>query len=87
MKICIFGAGAIGSYIGAEIARAGADVTLVARGPHLKAMQSKGLIVRKSTEEFKINLPCTENPAELEAQDFIIITLKFWANLSKLVPN
>lgn len=76
MKICIFGAGAIGSYLGAEIARTGADVTLIARGLHLKAMQSNGLIVRKSAEEFSINLPCTENPAELEEQDFIIITLK-----------
>ena len=43
MKICIFGAGAIGGYLGAKLAAAGADVSLVARGPHLAAMQSDGL--------------------------------------------
>ena len=43
MKICIFGAGAIGGYMGAKLAQAGADVSLVARGPHLAAMQAKGL--------------------------------------------
>ena len=43
MKICIFGAGAIGGYMGAKLAQAGADVSLVARGPHLKAMNDNGL--------------------------------------------
>ena len=42
MKICIFGAGAIGGYMGAKLAQAGADVSLVARGPHLAAMQAQG---------------------------------------------
>ena len=43
MKICIFGAGAIGGYMGAKLAQAGAEVSLVARGPHLAAMREKGL--------------------------------------------
>ena len=43
MKICIFGAGAIGGYMGVKLAQAGANVSLVARGPHLAAMQDKGL--------------------------------------------
>ena len=43
MKVCIFGAGAIGGYMGVKLAKAGADVSLVARGPHLAAMQEKGL--------------------------------------------
>ncbi|MCE8421309.1 oxidoreductase, partial [Rhodovulum sulfidophilum] len=43
MRICIFGAGAIGGYMGAKLAAAGADVSLVARGPHLAAMQARGL--------------------------------------------
>jgi 2-dehydropantoate 2-reductase len=43
MKICIFGAGAIGGYMGVKLAQAGADVSLVARGPHLAAMKEKGL--------------------------------------------
>ena len=44
-KFCIFGAGAIGGYIGAKLAKNGADVVLFARGPHLKAMQERGLKV------------------------------------------
>ena len=43
MKICIYGAGAIGGYLGAGPALQGADVTLIARGPHLAAMQENGL--------------------------------------------
>ena len=43
MKICIYGAGAIGGYLGVQLARAGADVSLVARGAHLAAMRESGL--------------------------------------------
>ena len=43
MKICVYGAGAIGGYMGAQLARAGADVSFVARGPHLAAMQANGV--------------------------------------------
>jgi 2-dehydropantoate 2-reductase len=45
VKIVIAGAGAIGGYIGAQLARVGADITLFARGPHLAAMSSHGLRV------------------------------------------
>ena len=51
MKICIYGAGAIGGYMGAELARVGADVTLIARGPHLAAMKEKGLTLLIGDEE------------------------------------
>jgi 2-dehydropantoate 2-reductase len=43
MKICIYGAGAIGGYLGVQFARAGADVSLVARGAHLAAMRAHAL--------------------------------------------
>ena len=43
MKICVFGAGAIGGYLGGMLARAGCEVSLVARGPHLAAIQKNGL--------------------------------------------
>ena len=43
MKICIFGAGAIGGYMAVKLVQAGADVSLVARGPHLAAMKANGL--------------------------------------------
>ena len=45
MKICIFGAGAIGGYMGVKLAQVGADVSLVARGPHLEAMKKNGATI------------------------------------------
>src|SRR6201991_2260256 len=76
MKICIYGAGAIGGYLGVELARAGADVSLVARGAHLAAMRSHGLKLQIGGEERVIAPRCTDNPAELGAQDVVIICLK-----------
>jgi len=76
MKICIYGAGAIGGYLGARLADAGADVTLIARGPHLAAMKSVGLRLRTGSEEIVTRPRCTDNPAEVGPQDYVIITLK-----------
>ena len=45
MKICIFVASAIGDFMGVKLMQAGADVSLIARGPHLTAMKAKGLIL------------------------------------------
>ena len=76
MKICIFGAGAIGGYMGAKLAKAGADVSLVARGPHLAAMRDKGLTLIEEGERFTVPVTASEDPAELGPQDYVIITLK-----------
>ena len=54
MRIVIAGAGAIGGYIGARLAKAGADVVLFARGPHLKAMQERGLRVQSAEGDFEV---------------------------------
>ena len=58
MRVCIYGAGAIGGYVGAQLALAGADVSLVARGPHLKAMQQHGVRLRIGTEERVARVTC-----------------------------
>ncbi len=76
MKICIYGAGAIGGYLGAKLAMAGADVSLVARGPHLAAMQSNGLTLLEDGERHNVQVTASENPAELGVQDYVIVTLK-----------
>ena len=76
MKICIYGAGAIGGLLGAELALAGSDVTLIARGPHLEAMQNDGLRLIKDGESLTANPLATDNPAEAGPQDYVIITLK-----------
>jgi 2-dehydropantoate 2-reductase len=76
MKICIYGAGAIGGYLGAELADAGYDVTLIARGPHLEAMRSKGLTLEIGGERKTVQVRCTDDPAEAGPQDYVIVTLK-----------
>ncbi len=76
MRICIYGAGAIGGYLGVQLALAGADVSLIARGPHLAAMQQHGIKLLIAGEE-RVAFPrCTDDPAELGIQDIVIVTLK-----------
>jgi 2-dehydropantoate 2-reductase len=77
MKICIFGAGAIGGYMAAKLAQAGADVSIVARGPHLAAIRSKGLtLLEEGADPVTVQLRASAEPAELGRQDYVIVTLK-----------
>lgn len=81
-KVCIYGAGAIGGYMGAMLAKAGADVSLVARGPHLAAMQANGLVLDMDGNRETVPVTASENPADLGEQDYVIVTLK-----AHSVPN
>ncbi|HBD35806.1 MAG TPA: oxidoreductase, partial [Cupriavidus sp.] len=76
MKICIYGAGAIGGYMGAQLALAGADVSFIARGPHLAAMQANGVRLLIEGEERVAKVRCASDPRELGPQDYVFITLK-----------
>lgn len=76
MRICIYGAGAIGGLIGAHLARSGEDVTLIARGDHLAAMRRKGLKVTGPGGAFTVTPRVTDNPAEVGEQDYVIVALK-----------
>ena len=76
MKVCIFGAGAIGGYMGVKLAKAGADVSLVARGPHLAAMQEKGLTLIEEGETTTVPVTASDDPAALGIKDYVIVTLK-----------
>ena len=76
MKICIFGAGAIGGYLGAKLAANGTDVSLVARGPHLDAMRKNGLRLIEETSETNVNVNASSDPQDLGEQDYLVITLK-----------
>ncbi|MEM9232148.1 MAG: 2-dehydropantoate 2-reductase [Pseudomonadota bacterium] len=77
MKICIFGAGAIGGYMGVKLAQAGADVSLVARGPHLAAMRESGLtLVEEEGGTTNVPVTASDNPEDLGPQDYVIVTLK-----------
>lgn len=76
MRVCIYGAGAIGGYVGAQMALAGADVSLVARGPHFAAMKENGLRLRIGGEEKVARVTATDDPAELGPQDCVFVALK-----------
>ncbi|WP_342641195.1 2-dehydropantoate 2-reductase [Rhodoligotrophos ferricapiens] len=76
MKVCIYGAGAIGGYLAFALAEAGVDVSIVARGAHLATIREHGLRLRKDGAERNIKLRAAENPEELGAQDYVVITLK-----------
>jgi 2-dehydropantoate 2-reductase len=76
MKVCVYGAGAIGTYLGAALVDAGCDVNLIARGPHLAAMREKGLTLEVGGETRNVAIPCTDDPHSLGPQDYVIVTLK-----------
>ncbi len=77
MKLCIFGAGAIGGLMGAKLARKGdVEVTIIARGPHLAAMQQNGLILRSDGVESVTRPRCVASAEEAGPQDHVVVTLK-----------
>jgi 2-dehydropantoate 2-reductase len=76
MKVCVYGAGAIGAYLGVALVDAGCDVSMVARGPHLAAMRANGLTLESGGTTRTVKLRCTDDPAELGPQDFVVLTLK-----------
>ncbi|MEE9255406.1 MAG: 2-dehydropantoate 2-reductase [Pseudomonadales bacterium] len=76
MRICIYGAGAIGGFLGGRLAASGVEVTLIARGPHLAAMQRSGLKLIVDGREEITHPRCTNDPLEAGEQDYVIVTLK-----------
>ena len=77
MRICVFGAGAIGGYLGVRLAASGAaEVSLVARGAHLEAIRENGLSLIEDGETVTRRLPASDDPADLGPQDVVIIALK-----------
>jgi len=75
-RICIFGAGAIGGYVGAALHEAGAEVSLVARGPHLEAIRADGLGLEKDGKVTRYSFPASDRPADLGPQDYVILAIK-----------
>jgi 2-dehydropantoate 2-reductase len=76
VKVAIFGAGAIGGYLGAKLAKAGVDVTLIARGPHLAAIRQHGLTLETLGDRFTVRPHATDRPGEAGLQDFVFLTIK-----------
>ena len=86
INICVYGAGAIGGYLGCCLSKAGANVSLIARGPHKEAIEKNGLTLISKTGSETFHLKVTDNPGELSNQDYIIIAVKAHA-ISGIVKN
>ncbi len=68
MKVAVFGAGAIGGFMGAKLALAGHDVSLIARGPHLEAMRERGLKLISEGKTEVVRPRCTDDPREVASR-------------------
>jgi len=89
MKICIYGAGAIGGYVGVLLQRGGADVSLIARGAHLDAIKSHGLKLKIGHETLTEHIKASRDPRDFGPQDYVIIGLKSyqaWESAEDMKP-
>ena len=86
MKIAIVGAGAIGAFLGAKLALSGEDVYLIARGPHLRAMQADGGRVRSPEGDFEAHPTATDDYESIGPVDFLFLTVKAHS-LTGIAPN
>jgi len=79
VKIAVFGAGAVGAYIGGRLAEAGQDVAFIARGAHLAAIRENGLRVESPNGDMHIHpAQVTDDPAEIGPVDFILFAVKLF---------
>ncbi len=86
MKFLIAGAGAIGAYLGARMSRAGQDVTLFARGPHLRAMQAHGVRVKSVDDDFEVRPKISGDLSEIGPVDVVFLGVKAHS-LTQLAPQ
>ncbi len=86
MRFAVVGAGAIGAYVGAALARGGADVTLIARGEHLRAMQERGVRVLSPRGDFDAHPEATDDLAAVSEAEVVFLGLKAYG-LPELAPR
>ncbi len=76
MKVCVFGAGAIGGHVAGRLAKGGAEVSVVARGAHLAAIRANGLRVLAPDGEIVARVAATDDPSTLGPQDAVFVAVK-----------
>src|SRR5438270_8474552 len=76
MKLCVYGAGAVGGLMAAWLARAGHEVSVVARGAQLEAIRRSGLRVRSNGGVESFQIKADSDPRELGPQDYVLVTVK-----------
>lgn len=85
MRIAILGAGGVGGYFGALLARAGHDVVLYARGENLTAVRARGITIRDANGSFTVPIGATNSPDELAGAEFTIVAVKSYS-LADIAP-
>jgi len=85
VRVAVLGAGAIGGYAGARLAQAGEDVTLIARGEHLRALRTEGLRITGPRDDFSVRPPATDELAAVSGADVVFVGLKAYS-LPALAP-
>lgn len=85
MKVAILGSGAVGGYFGAKLARAGQDVTFIARGAHLEAIRARGLEVRSAKlGDFSVAAAAESDTAKVGPVDLVLVSVKAYDNATAL---
>ena len=87
MRICVFGSGAIGAYVGVLAHGAGAEVTLIARGAHLQAMRANGARLLLQGEEIVARPFCTDDPTEVQPPDYLVVAVEYVENGQEFDPE
>ena len=82
MKVAVMGAGSMGGYFGGMLARAGHDVTLIARGENLAAIRSNGLRMQTEAGDFTVPCSATDRPADVGPVDLALLTTKTYHNVN-----
>ena len=80
MRIAVMGAGGTGGCLGGLLARAGNDVTLIARGAHLEAIRRNGLRVKSNNGDFTVDTAATDDPSQVGPVDLVLFTVKTYHN-------
>ncbi len=79
MRVAVFGTGGVGGYFGGKLAQSGEDITFIARGKHLEAIQQSGLCVKSIQGDFSIQpAQATDNPGMVGMVDAVLVGVKAW---------
>jgi 2-dehydropantoate 2-reductase len=76
MKVCVYGAGAVGGHIAGRLMRAGAEVSVIARGPHLAAIRENGLLVATRDGEIHCRPTASDDARHIGVQDIVVVSVK-----------
>jgi 2-dehydropantoate 2-reductase len=89
MRVVVIGSGAVGGYYGAKLARAGHEVTFIARGAHLRAIRERGLLIWSPLGDFRVQARAEQDTARLSKSDLVIFAVKTYDNDSalRLLPS